>query len=207
MPRDAADGTVWLTAADIERLIDATETTTERIALTLAGQAGLRPAEIVAVERRDFVGAPDGFLRVRTDDTERLAAIPDGLTDTVQYTRAGTPGRRVVAEDAAAVEAWVSGAAARVADETGDDTWHAVTAADLRRSWAGHLLWVRGVAPLWVKTVGGWAWEPFERTFLGDISDAGRERGRAVACGDLEATDAPLCAPPTAAARVVYDSG
>ena len=75
---------VWLTAEEIERLIDQAENSKQRIAFTLGGKAGLRRSEIRSVTRNDFVHAPDGFVRVWEDyakrDKYREAPIPDELT-------------------------------------------------------------------------------------------------------------------------------
>jgi hypothetical protein len=147
---------------------------------------------------------------VRGDEGERLAPSPAGLVDTVQYTRAGTPGRPVIEATPEDVEGWLTNAAEQLAATDDEPTWRTVELLDVRRSWAAVLLWTHGVAPLWVKTAGGWEWAPFAATFLGELTTAGRNRERAKIDGGGAAVDTnadahtPLVAPPSAVQQAVY---
>jgi integrase len=52
---------------------------------------------------------------------------------------------------------WVKDAAARSADEIGDDDYRRVSTHDLRRCWANHLLVEETISPRIVMALGGWS--------------------------------------------------
>lgn len=52
---------------------------------------------------------------------------------------------------------WVEDAAARAAEETGDDDYRRVSTHDLRRCWANHLLVEENVSPRILIGLDGWS--------------------------------------------------
>jgi integrase len=73
------------------------------------------------------------------------------------------------------VQQWVEDARQELADETGDDDWHEVSAHDLRRTWATrtyYRLHASDVAKSVVMAWGGWSKQKtFEQNYLGREPD------------------------------------
>lgn len=192
-----ADGMrVWLSQNELATLLDEAQGTEQQIAFKLGGQAGLRRDELTQVTYNDFRHAPQGFLRVWADyakrDKYRETPIPDSLEETVigeAIDRAGLPDDPVVNRAGNTVYRWVKRAADRLRVETGDDGWKFLSPHDLRRTWAGHLLWDCGVLPPVVMDWGGWEdWKTFRDNYLGEMSPAAAQRERSKAYGDAEAS-------------------
>lgn len=203
---------VWLTADEIESLIDATNRTAEEIALTLGGKCGLRSNEIVSVTHNDFLHAPDGFVRVWGDyakrDKYREAPIPDGLESLVRgFTTGKGADESVVDVDPSTVYRWLRKAAGERRAATGDEGWQYLKVHDLRRSWGGHLLWDCGVSPMAVMQFGGWEdWSTFKKHYMGEMSPAAmdRERSKLVWAGGDPDPAGHVFEPPSSAARETY---
>ncbi|MFB6270597.1 MAG: bacterio-opsin activator domain-containing protein [Halobacterium sp.] len=155
-----------LSAAAYGRLRRATETHREELVVRLAGEVGLRPAEIARVRPRDVTTHDDGrvdhyFLQVPDGDgdTDRVAYLPaDVEHDLRQYARtAGVDDdERLVAVTPRRVQMLVADVGERAADRTGDERLREVSSRTLRRYFARHLLREEGVDARAVKTVGGW---------------------------------------------------
>lgn len=182
---------VWLTAEEIDMLIDQGQSATQRIAFTLGGKAGLRRSEIVSVTRNDFTHGPRGFVRVWGDyakqDKYREAPIPSDFESYVMGVTEGQPPDKPVlyneTEDqgisGTTVYRWVRRAAERLQAQTGDSGWSYLDVHDLRRSWGGHLLWNCGVSPMSVMEFGGWSdWATFEEHYMGEMTPEARDRER-----------------------------
>jgi predicted DNA binding protein len=166
-----------LSEASYERLRRATETHREELVVRLAGEAGLRPAEITRVRpadvtTHDHADATHHFLRVRGEDGEvdRDAYLPaDVEHDLRQYAR--TVGvdddERVVAVSPRRVQMLVADVGDRAADRTGDETLRDVSTRTLRRFFARKLL-DEGVDPRAVAAAGGWERLASLDPFVGD---------------------------------------
>lgn len=175
---------VWLTAQEIDLLIEEAQSSTQRVAFTLGGKAGLRRSEITSVTRNDFMHGPEGFVRVWSDyakrDKYREAPIPDSLTPLVRgMTEQDQADQSVVDVAGTTVYRWVRRAAERLQAETNDSGWSFLDVHDLRRSWGGHLLWNCGVNPMSVMEFGGWSdWATFEEHYMGEMTPEARDRER-----------------------------
>ncbi|MCD2201436.1 helix-turn-helix domain-containing protein [Halobacterium sp. KA-4] len=154
-----------LSEASYERLRRATETHREELVIRLAGEAGLRPAEIarvrpVDVTTHDHADVAHNFLSVRDEEGEvvREAYLPaDVEHDLRQYAR--TVGvdaeERVVSVSPRRVQMLIADVGDRAADRTDDDALRDVSSRTLRRFFARQLL-DEGVDPRAVAAVGGW---------------------------------------------------
>lgn len=205
---------VWLTADEIERLVDLPADARKRVAFTLGGKAGLRRSEIVSVTRNDFLHGPEGFVRVWEDyektDTYREAPIPSGFQQYVKgITEDTEPDAPVVDVSGTSVYRWVKAAAQEIYAETGDKGWSYLDVHDLRRSWGGHLLWNCGVSPMVVMQFGGWSsWETFEEHYMGEMTPEARDRERSKIdfVGGEPAQDQAVFEPRSPAAKQTYRS-
>jgi len=160
---EAVAGT--LSEPSYERLRRATETHREELVVRLAGEAGLRPAEITRVRPDDVTTHDRGdathhFLRVRDEDdaVARDAYLPaDVEHDLRQYARTVGVGDddRVVDVSPRRVQMLVADVGDRAADRTGDETLREVSTRTLRRFFARRLL-DAGVDPRAVAAAGGW---------------------------------------------------
>lgn len=177
---------VWLNQDEVDLFLDEAQSAEQRRAFLLGVRAGLRREEIVSVTVADFLNGPDGFVRVWSDyakrDKYREAPIPDALEHTVsdlQYERDGD--EPVVDVAGNTVYRWVRRAAERCQSKTNDKGWEHLGVHDLRRTWAGDLLWNQGLLPTSVMAFGGWeSWDTFRDHYLGEMSPeaARRERGK-----------------------------
>ncbi len=206
---------VWLKVEEMERLIDEAETSTQRVAFTLGGKAGLRRSEITSVTRNDFMHGPEGFVRVWGDyakrDKYREAPIPSDFEMFVRgLTEDKEPDEPVVDVDDSTVYRWVRRAAERLQAETGDRGWQFLDVHDLRRSWGGHLLWNCGLSPMVVMEFGGWSdWHTFAKHYMGEITPEAqqRERNKIDYLGGDRAEDEVVFEPASAAAQQTYGGG
>jgi len=183
---DSRDGKqVWLTEDEVQMILAEAKSGEQRRAFQLGAQSGLRRSEIVSVTVADFLNAPDGFVRVWGDyakrDKYREAPVPDDLdsvvTSSLQYELNGDD--PVVDVNGSTVYRWVRRAAERLQAETDDKGWSFLDVHDLRRTWAGQLLWDYGVMPSAVMTLGGWDdWKTFRDHYLGNPSPEAMKRER-----------------------------
>lgn len=178
---------VWLAPGELDELLDvvAERGTVERVAVELAGRAGLRRGELVEVVAGDVVDGPGGkWLRVDETTAEKggyretpipapLAARIDAVGDRRDVDEA------VVDRTAKSVYRWVTNAGEFLAQKHGDEGWRDLDVHDLRRTWGTHLL-EDGVLPTAVMDFGGWtSWEVFRQHYLGELSPRALRRERA----------------------------
>lgn len=206
---------VWLTAEELDDLINEAQDPTQRVAMMLGGKAGLRRGEIISVTPNDFQHGPSGFVRVWSDyakrDKYREAPIPTELEHIVKTLAHDTePDEPIVDVAGTTVYRWVRRAADRRQAESGDKGWSFLDVHDLRRSWGGHLLWNCGVLPPVVREFGGWEdWDTFEEHYLGEITPeaAQRERAKIGLDGERAEDDTPrVYQPKTGAQRATYSN-
>lgn len=158
---------VWLDRSEVDLLLDEASDTEQKVAFLLAVRSGLRVSEIVGTGPRPGVRPSDvvettAGPRVRLwkakGDKNRETPAPPELVHTVDAyadARPESSGEPLVSRASRTVERWVSRAADRLADRTGDDGWRYLTPHDLRRTWAT-LLAAEDVDPLLVCDWGGW---------------------------------------------------
>jgi len=170
-----------LSSAAYSRLRRATETHREELVVRLAGEVGLRPAEITRIRPQHVTTHEDGrvehyFLRVPDGDgdTDRFAYLPaDVEHDLRQYARTAgvADDQRLVSVTPRRVQMLVTEVGERASARTGDERLRDVSSRTLRRYFALRLLDEEGVDARTVKTVGGWerlsSLDPF-------VDDAGR---------------------------------
>jgi hypothetical protein len=147
-----------------DRLLRATRTYRERLVVRLAGEAGLRPAEMCSLRPADVTarvaeGRVHYLLTVRdgTGDAVRTAYLAPGLERELSRYAASngvdesdnlfdvTPRRLQM----------LVGEVADSAADAGEECLRSVSSADLRRRY-GRWLLERGVDPAVVMAVGGW---------------------------------------------------
>ncbi|SEN80014.1 hypothetical protein SAMN05216388_100580 [Halorientalis persicus] len=155
-----------LTPSAYRRLRRATETFRAELVVRLAGEVGLRPAEIARVRPDDVVtydrdGTDHYFLAVPDGDggTDRRAYLPPDVEhDLRQFARANDidDEERLVAVSPRRVQMLVAETGERAADRTGDERFRSVSSRTLRQFFARRLLAEEGVDPHVVATVGGW---------------------------------------------------
>lgn len=157
---DRDDFKVWLSAQEIDQLLDATDDSEQYIALALGARCGLRSHEILDVAPKHVHDTQKGtILRVHhgKGDKFRETPMPDTLADrieTVADVRDAPPSESVVsATTTRTLRRWVSSAADAV--DSDDDGWGHLTTHDLRRSWATQLR-SKDVDALVVCQWGGW---------------------------------------------------
>lgn len=168
------DGTwnVWMAREEYRELPRYAPSTKASLALRLMGDAGLRVAETLDVTYADVDRTRDGrhyWLEVTggkdtTGEFEggkfRETWLPVDLErDLYRFIDDNDVAHDEAIVDNAkrTVQHWVSVAAERAADETGDDDYRRVSSHDLRRCWANHLLVEEGVSPRIVMALGGWS--------------------------------------------------
>lgn len=147
-----------------ERLRDAAGTDRARLVVRLAGEAGLRPSEIAAVEpRHRTVRVSDGraqyFLSVGGEDG-REAYLPADLVQMFdRYVSANdvATDERVFPVTPRRIQMIVDEVADRAASAADRPELADVTPTDLRRYYAHSLLVERGIDPSVVLAVGGWS--------------------------------------------------
>ncbi len=173
------DAGMTVTPSSYRRLRRATETLRAELVVRLAGEVGLRPAEIARVRPGD-VGTYDRdgtdhyFLAVPDEGggTDRRAYLPPDVEhDLRQFARANevADGEQLIPVSPRRVQMLVSETGERAADRTGDERFRSVSSRTLRQFFARRLLGEEGVDPHVVTTVGGWrSIESVER-FLPDL--------------------------------------
>lgn len=168
------DGTfnVWMNRSEFEQLAREAKSQRREIALRLMGDCGLRVGEVPDVCPEHIERTKDGSHHmlevVSAKDTSgeysggkyREAWLPVALERSIhRYRRdegidAGEP---LFDVSIRTLQNWVDDAAARAAEETGDDNFRRVSSHDLRRCWGHHLLVREAVNPRVVMGIGGWS--------------------------------------------------
>jgi PAS domain S-box-containing protein len=154
----------WLGQAEYDRLTAAAKTDRETLLVRLAGESGLRAAEMVRVRPADLRrvrSAPDRhLLAVRGNDgIDRETVVPAELeTEIRRYVRENgvDDGEPLIGVSPRRVQMLVSDVASRAADRTGDERYAELSIRDLRKYFAHRLLVDADVNPRVAKAVGGW---------------------------------------------------
>ncbi|WP_336360328.1 bacterio-opsin activator domain-containing protein [Haladaptatus sp. ZSTT2] len=149
-----------LTPEAFERLKRATETYREDLVVTLMGDAGLRPSEVVCVRPRDLStrergGGSHALLTVGTDQESRVMYLrPAVAHDLRKFISVNDIGRDEPVFDVSArrIQMLVSDVATR----TDDARLQSVSSRDLRQYFAHRLLKRERIHPQIVRAVGGW---------------------------------------------------
>lgn len=187
-PYEERDGKrVWLSANEIEMVLDEAEGTEQHIALSLAARCGLRRKEIVQITPADLVTSESEsfYLRVwesvAKKEHYREPPVPDSLANKMETMADLTDMNQdeaFVSVSDRTVYRWLDRATDRLEEKTGDEGWSRVDVHDLRRSWATHIL-AEGVLPSVTMDWGGWHdWETFRKHYLGEFSPRVLERER-----------------------------
>ena len=147
---------------EYRRLLDATETYREGLVCRLAGEVGLRPAEMSRLVPADLTEArtdPSRYLLSVSGDRERTAYVPLSVARELRrYANSAGMGEEDPILDVTPrrIQMLIGEVATRAATRTGDASFEGVSSRDLRRFFAETLLCEMGVDPRTVKAVGGW---------------------------------------------------
>ncbi|MFB6270602.1 MAG: tyrosine-type recombinase/integrase [Halobacterium sp.] len=160
---DEQDGMkVWLSAGEVDELLDAAKNTEHRIALALGARCGLRSHEVLDVAPEDVVDTDAGtMLRVHhgKGDKYRETPMPRDLATTIQTVadvrQEGESVPLVSTTETRTLRRWLKRTAGELAEQTGDDSWRHLSFHDLRRTWATNLR-NADVDPLMACDWGGW---------------------------------------------------
>ena len=177
------DMKVWLSQGEVEALLDATDDTTERIALALGARCGLRSHEVLDAAPEHVVDTDAGtMLRVHhgKGDKYRETPVPRDLATTIRTVDDVRPEPSshslVDITSTRSLRRWVRRAAGAVDDD--DPGWAHLTFHDLRRTWATALA-SADVDPLLVCDWGGWNdLETFLEHYRGTFSPEAQQRER-----------------------------
>jgi len=158
---DRDDLKIWLSQEEVQRLIDAADTTQERIAFALGARCGLRSNEIVDATPDNLADTDAGWmLRVWEGKSKpRETPVPSNLATTittVDDVRDEDSDIPVVDVSTRTLRRWIDRVGNELAEETGEDLWTYVTMHDLRRTWATSLKGAEVDAML-VCDWGGWS--------------------------------------------------
>jgi len=171
---------VWLTATEIDQLLETTDDELRRYALSMMARAGLRVSEVHAVKLDDLIKTEQGHI-VRVwagkGDKYREAPIP---AEVYWIGRSIAEGQNLIRHTKRTLQNWVTDAADVMFRSTGEIGWSYVSAHDLRRSWATLLIQAE-VEPLLVMEWGGWSdYEVFRDHYMSihdpDFQAAEREK-------------------------------
>lgn len=155
---------VGLDRVGYRRLVRAAATERQEIVVRLAGEAGLRPAEIAGlapgdVESRDHDGTTHFFVHVGSGEDRRLAYLPSDLASTLRsYVSASDRGddEPVVDVSPRRIQMIVREAAENATADSGLLGSEAVSSRELRRFHARSLL-DRGINPRVVSEITAWS--------------------------------------------------
>ena len=155
-----------LSRAQYEALLDAAATYRDALVVRLAGEVGLRPAELARLR-------PGDVRRVQTDPLRYLLAVPAAETDAVdrvaylpvrverelrRYVQSNgiSDDERILPVTPRRLQMLVSELADRATELHADPSLESVSTSDLRRYFAHSALVEHEVNPRVVKAVGGW---------------------------------------------------
>ncbi|MFB6301666.1 MAG: tyrosine-type recombinase/integrase [Haloferacaceae archaeon] len=188
-PYDDRDGRkVWLSAEETDRLLDAADGSTQRLAFALGARVGRRSAEAAGVTPADLKDTDAGpMIRVREPvakgEKYREAPVPPALAreiEAVAEHRAEPADAPIVDATTRTLRRWIETAREELAEQTDDPDWQYLGFHDLRRTRATALK-SADVEPMLVCDWGGWSdLETFLDHYRGEFTlDAQRrERGK-----------------------------
>jgi len=170
------DGTwnVWMTRDEYREIPRHAHSGLAEVAIRLMGDCGLRVAEVLDVRPCDISRRSDGrHFKLEVVGGKDTSGEFDGgkhretwlpLDLEAHINRLAHVDALGVNDDEPIVDRtkrtlqnWVKDAAARSADEIGDDDYRRVSTHDLRRCWANHLLVEETISPRIVMALGGWS--------------------------------------------------
>ncbi|MGQ3414477.1 tyrosine-type recombinase/integrase [Natrinema sp. LN54] len=173
---------VWLTKPEIDLLLENAGGKNKRIAMGLGLRSGLRTQEIIEVEPPHVVHSLSGYkVRVWEGKDAKYReppTSPELYDEIIDYTEWRTPSKDTPLVDVRtrSIRRWVTRAAERCYEQTGDCGWKYVTPHDFRRTWA-MLLLESGVEMGMVMEWGGWeSWSSFREHYLGRYSPSIQRR-------------------------------
>jgi integrase len=184
------DMKVWLSADELDQLIDLVETeTSRRFAFALAARSGLRSEEVTDVRPEDVVESEAGPMVIVRDGKGgkyRETPIPADLKreiDAAAEYRPHPDDWPVVTTSSdtrgastRTLRRWMESAREELAED--DSRWLQLTFHDLRRTWATHLK-SEDVDPMLVCDWGGWEdLETFLEAYRGDFTPEAQLRER-----------------------------
>jgi len=176
---------VWLSRAEVDRLLEATDDPLHRVAFRLGAECGLRSHEVVDVKPGHVVdgGEAGTMLKVPEGkgDKYRETPIPGPLVEVIDvaagYADVGHD-ETLIDRSTRSLRNWTETVRGLLVDETGEDRWRFLTFHDLRRTWAGQLANAdvdQTVALRW----GGWNdLETFLEHYRGEASPKAQRRER-----------------------------
>lgn len=153
---------VWLSESDTEKLLNAADSTEQRVAFALGARCGLRSHEILQVAPDDVIETDAGtMLKVKhgKGDKYRETPLPADLAtqiQTIDDMRDSESSAAIISVTTTqSLRNWIKSARQTIAEQENDERWHHVSLHDLRRTWATQLA-SRDVDPLIVCDWGGW---------------------------------------------------
>jgi integrase len=176
---------VWLSQDEVNRLLDTTADTQQRIAIALGVRCGLRSHEVLDVAPEHLVDTDAGtMLRVWHGKGEqfRETPIPQELATTIRTVAdvrdAPDSSSLLDVTTTRSLRRWLRTAADQLHEDTGDEGWTQLGFHDLRRTWATALA-AADVDPLLVCDWGGWNdLETFLEHYRGTYSPEAQLRER-----------------------------
>lgn len=189
-PHDNKDGyRVWLGAGECDQLRNH-YSGKKKLAILLMLDSGLRSEETtrvsladvrqldseeeaykLSVRGKDTTGELDGGKWRETPLSVESCEIIETLASLKGQTKHSTP----IDVSARTVQQWVEDARQELAEETGNDDWHEVSAHDLRRTWSTrtyYRLHASDVALSVIMSWGGWVkTKTFKENYLGREPD------------------------------------
>lgn len=153
---------VWLSESDTEKLLNAADSTEQRVAFALGARCGLRSHEILQVAPDDVIETDAGtMLKVKhgKGDKYRETPLPADLAtqiQTIDDMRDSESSAAIISVTTTqSLRNWIKSARQTIAEQENDERWHHVSLHDLRRTLATQLA-SRDVDPLIVCDWGGW---------------------------------------------------
>jgi len=180
---DRDDLKIWLSQSEVDQLLEATESTKQRIAFALGARCGLRSNEIANAAPEHLADTEAGWmLRVWEGKSKpRETPMPSNLATTIRTVddyRDEDSDVPVVDKSTRTLRRWIDRAGDNLADETGEELWTYVTMHDLRRTWATSLKGAEVDAML-VCDWGGWSdLETFLDHYRGKFSPEAQRKQR-----------------------------
>lgn len=154
---------IWLDQDEVELFLNQPTTKQQEIAFHLMARSGLRSHEVIEVRPTDVVNTPAGprvYVHHGKGDKARQTIATNELVWIVEtiadMRREEIDEPLVETNHTKTIRRWVSRAADRCHEQTGDPGWQWLSPHDLRATWATHLAHEFEVDTLLVCEWGGW---------------------------------------------------